>query len=142
MVLEHRDPERSHQKFRFRLVNGKYQIFTLGGLTVEVPEMSEEDGEGIVASDNNNTANEFWEIERAEGRKNKFHIRSFCDMALDIEDGIGEAGNAIVQSAFTGVSTQMWIVKELEAWDESSVVRPKVMLPSTRKFQIVMATDP
>eukprot|EP00178_Gracilaria_changii_P008649 TRINITY_DN26057_c0_g2_i1.p1 TRINITY_DN26057_c0_g2~~TRINITY_DN26057_c0_g2_i1.p1 ORF type:complete len:184 (+),score=33.80 TRINITY_DN26057_c0_g2_i1:19-570(+) len=142
VVIQDRDEGNAKQLFRFRLVNGKYQIFSSTGLTVEVPGRSKKEGEAIIASDNNNTSNEFWEIEMVEGSEDTFYIKSFCGKALDLQDGMGIAGNNVIQNDFNGGETQQWQVVEVSEYDESSVAKPKVFFPSTKKFTICLSSNP
>ena len=95
-----------------------------------------------MASDNNNTANEFWNIEMVEGSDNTFYIKSFCDKALDLQDGMGVSGNNVVQNDFNGGETQQWQVIEAGEFDESAMEKPKVFFPSTKKFTICLSANP
>lgn len=101
----------NNQKFRFREVGGKYQIVSLLGACVEVPNSSGANGVQLLAGQVNNTPNEYFEIVPSNNHKGAFHFRSFCGKFLDVCEGKDSKGTPIIQWDFNGGKNQTWYLR-------------------------------
>lgn len=89
------EDEGKQQQFTFRLIGGRYQIFTFDRKVVEVPESTDEDDAELKARENDNEDNEMWTLLPAGDEC--YFIESFCGKRMDAKNGIPLNNNRIAQ---------------------------------------------
>ena len=63
-----------------------------------------------MASQPNNTPNEYWDIVAVQGENNAYYVKSFCGKSLDLYQGEIHRKTPIIQWDFHGKKNQMWYI--------------------------------